>query len=170
MTSRIGWFALGFIAAIVALALGAYVFLRAGGMPMATSAAPLPLERTIAGLALAASYGNAAQQKNPLPVDETNLSAGARKYNDACSVCHAVPHRALSAIAKGMFPPPPQLFEHMVTDDPEGITFWKVTNGIRMTGMPAFQSTLSDTERWQVTMLLAHADRLPARVLASFTP
>ena len=68
-----------------------------------------------------------------------------------------------------MFPQPPQLFEHLVTDDPEGIIFWIVTNGIRMTGMPAFQNTLSDTERWQLTMLLGHADRLPARVLASLT-
>jgi hypothetical protein len=33
-----------------------------------------------------------------------------------------------------------------------------------MTGMPAFQNTLSDTERWRVTMLLTHADRLPAGV------
>jgi hypothetical protein len=69
-----------------------------------------------------------------------------------------------------MFPPPPQPFEHPVVDDLEGITFWKVTNGIRMTGMPAFHNTLSDTERWQVTMLLAHADGLPASVLASLNP
>src|ERR1700694_856638 len=54
MASRVGWFALGFIAAIVALASGAYVYIRAGGVPMATSAAPLPLERTIAGPALPA--------------------------------------------------------------------------------------------------------------------
>ena len=43
MASRVGWAALGFIVAIIALASGAYVFIRAGGMPMATSAAPLPL-------------------------------------------------------------------------------------------------------------------------------
>jgi thiosulfate dehydrogenase len=167
MASRVGWFALGFIGAIVALLLGGYVFIRVGGVPMATSAAPLPLERTIAGLALAASDGSAAQQKSPVPVDEANLLAGARTFTEYCTVCHGGPHASPTAIAKGMFPPPPQLFEELVTNDPEGITFWKVTNGIRMTGMPAFQNTLSDKERWQVTMLLARADRLPARVLAS---
>lgn len=170
MTSRMRWFALGFIIALVALAAGGYIFIRAGGMPMATSAAPLPLESTIAGLALAASYGDAAQLKNPLPVDEANLLGGAKEYTEHCSVCHGLPHAEPTAIAKGMFPPPPQLFEHPVTDDPEGITFWKITNGIRMTGMPAFQNALSDTQRWQLTMLLAHADRLPAPVLASLTP
>jgi len=170
MASRVGWFALGFIGAIVALAAGAYIYIRAGGVPMATSAAPLPLEKTIAGLALEASYGNAAQQKTPFQADEANLLVGARTYTEYCSVCHGGPQAAPTAIAKGMFPPPPQLFEQLITGDPEGITFWKVTNGIRMTGMPAFQHALSDTERWQVTMLLAHADRLPARVLASLTP
>jgi hypothetical protein len=73
--------------------------------------------------------------------------AGARKYTEYCAVCHGVPHASPTPIAKGMFPPPPQLFEQLVTTDPEGITFWKVTNGIRMTGMPAFQNPLSDTER-----------------------
>jgi mono/diheme cytochrome c family protein len=162
----------GFIVAIVALALGGYVFIRAGGMPMATSAPPLPLEKTVASLALAASYGNTAQQKSPFQADEANLLAGARSYKERCAACHGAPHAPPPAIAKGMFPPPPQLFEQldMVTGDPEGITFWKVSNGIRMTGMPAFQNALSDTERWQVTMLVAHADRLPARVVASLAP
>jgi len=36
--------------------------------------------------------------------------------------------------------------------------------------MPAFQNILSDTERWQVTMLVAHADRLPAGVVAGLAP
>jgi mono/diheme cytochrome c family protein len=162
----------GFIVAIVALALGGYVFIRAGGMPMATSAPLLPLEKTVASLALAASYGNTAQQKSPFQADEANLLAGARSYKERCAACHGAPHAPPPAIAKGMFPPPPQLFEplDMVTGDPEGITFWKVSNGIRMTGMPAFQNALSDTERWQVTMLVAHADRLPARVVASLAP
>jgi len=170
MASRVGWFALGSITAIAALASGAYIYIRAGGVPMATSAAPLPLESAIAQLALAASYGNAAQQTTPLPLDEANLQAGARKYTEYCSVCHGEPDAQPTAIANGMFPTPPQLFLHPVTSDPEGITFWKVTNGIRMTGMPAFQNTLSDTDRWQVTMVLAHADRLPPRVLASLAP
>jgi mono/diheme cytochrome c family protein len=73
-------------------------------------------------------------------------------------------------ISKGMFPPPPQLFEKadMMTDDPEGETYWKVTHGIRLSGMPGFGAALSDTERWQVTMLLKNADKLPASAQAEF--
>ena len=54
----------------------------------------------------------------------------------------------------------------MVTDDPEGTTFWKISHGIRLSGMPRFD-TLPETTRWQVTMLLKHADRLPPAVQAS---
>ena len=51
--------------------------------------------------------------------------------------------------------------EDMMTGDPEGETYWKVTHGIRLSGMPGFGSALSDTERWQVTMLVKHADNIP---------
>ena len=47
-----------------------------------------------------------------------------------------------------------------VTDDEPGETYWKVANGIRLTGMPGFNQQLSTTEMWQVSLLLAHADKL----------
>ena len=135
---------------------------------MDTTAPPLPLEKTVAGMALRASMGNAADQKNPLAFNDDTMLAGARQYKQNCAVCHGIPGQPPPAIAKGMFPDPPQLFEKrgMVTEDPEGDTFWKVTHGIRLSGMPGFQSTLSDTERWQLTTLVAHADRLSPAVLA----
>jgi mono/diheme cytochrome c family protein len=53
-----------------------------------------------------------------------------------------------------------------VSDDLPGETYWKVRNGIRLTGMPAFKDVLNDTQMWQVTLLLANADKpLPADVL-----
>ena len=53
--------------------------------------------------------------------------------------------------------------------DPAGETYWKVAGGIRMTGMPGFQKTLSSTEIWQVSILLAHADSLPKKVQDSLS-
>ena len=159
---------LGIIITLVVLAGGAFLFVKAGGISMDTAAPPLPLEKTVAEMALRASMGHAADQKNPLTFNDETMLAGARKYKQNCAVCHGVPGQPPTAIAKGMFPDPPQLFEKkgMMTDDPEGETFWKVTHGIRLSGMPGFQSTLSDTERWQVTTLVAHADKLSPVVLA----
>jgi len=76
------------------------------------------------------------------------------------------------AAAKGMFPPPPQLFDKddMVTDDPVGTTFWKVDSGIRLTGMPGFNKSLTKNQIWQVSMLLAGADKLPPPTKAALVP
>jgi thiosulfate dehydrogenase len=61
-----------------------------------------------------------------------------------------------------MFPKPPELLHGKgVTDDSAGETYWKVVHGIRLTGMPGFKSGLSDTQAWQVSILLANADHLP---------
>jgi thiosulfate dehydrogenase len=162
MPSRAIWFGLGVVVTIASLVGGGYLFVKAGGISMETTAPPLPLEEEVARMALRASIGKAAAQADPLPLTDDNLAAGAREYRGHCAVCHGIPGKPRTAISQGMFPPPPQLFEKdsMVTDDPEGVTYWKVTHGIRLTGMPGFRRTLSDTERWQVTMLVAHADEL----------
>jgi len=76
-----------------------------------------------------------------------------------------LPGRDPTAIAKGEFPKPPQLFMGKgVGGDPVGVTYWKVANGIRLTGMPGFSGSLSNEQMWQVSLLLAHADKLPANV------
>ena len=166
MSSHLKWFVLGIVVTMVVLAGGAYLFVKAGGISMETTAPPLPLEKTVAHMALRASMGHAADQKNPLQFNDDTMLAAAQKYKQNCAVCHGAPGQARTLISKGMFPDPPQLFEKegMVMDDPEGETFWKVTHGIRLSGMPGFGSTLSDTERWQLTTLLAHADKLSPAV------
>ena len=165
--SRAAWFILGAILALVVIApLGAYLLAKLGGIAMATTSKPLPFEETIAKTALSANLKGAENLKDPLPPDDANMLAGVRVYQDNCAFCHGLPDRPKTAIAQGEFPPPPQLFDsrEMVTDDPEGVTFWKVSHGIRLSGMPGFASTLSDTQRWQVTMLAAHADKLSSAV------
>jgi thiosulfate dehydrogenase len=171
MSLRLRWFILGIVITIVVLVVGAYLFVKAGGVSMETTARPLPLEAAVARMALRASFGNAAEQKDPIPLNDDNMLAGAREFKEHCAVCHGTPGRPPTAISKGMFPKPPQLFENdgMVTDDPEGITYWKVTHGIRLSGMPGFESTLSDTQRWQVTMLVAHANKLSPAVQAALS-
>ena len=154
-------FVFGVIFTLLVVVVGGYLFVRGGGVSMATTAPPLPLEKTVARMALRTSIGNAGDQKDPLPFDDNNMRAGMDVYKLNCAGCHGMAGQPPTTISKGMFPPPPQLLEKdgMVTDDPEGVTYWKVTNGIRLSGMPGFGNTLSDTERWQATMLVAHADK-----------
>ena len=171
MSTRFGWFVLGVVGAFVALFVGGYLFVKFGGVSMETTAPSLPLEATVAQMALSASIGNAADQKNPLPFNDANMLAGAREFKEHCAFCHGIPGQPRPDEAAGMFPAPPQLFETkgMVTDDPEGVTYWKVTHGIRLSGMPGFGTTLSDTKRWQTTMIVAHADKLSPPVQAALS-
>jgi mono/diheme cytochrome c family protein len=54
-----------------------------------------------------------------------------------------------------------------VSDDEPGETFWKVKNGIRLSGMPSYRHILSTDEMWDVTLLLKNADQqLPDPVVA----
>jgi thiosulfate dehydrogenase len=155
-------FLLGLIVGLAAVAIGLFSYFAIGMAPVATSAAPMPLERTLAKLALHARIGREMPKNAPITASESNYSAGAQIYRSNCAVCHGLPGQPETSISKGMFPDVPQLFRgHGVTDDPAGETYWKVSNGIRLTGMPGFKNTLSETERWQVSLLLADADKLP---------
>ena len=160
-------FVLGVITTIVVLAGGVYLYFATGMAPAATSAAPMLFEKTLAGMALHARIGKEMPKQSPVAADEPNLLAGAHVYLDQCAVCHGLPGKDQTAIAKGEFPRPPHLFKGKgVTDDEAGETYWKVSNGIRLTGMPGFNQQLSPTEMWQVSQLLANADKLPPSVKA----
>jgi mono/diheme cytochrome c family protein len=152
---------LGVLLTIVGIAVFGYFFIITGHMPMATAAGPLPGEEMIANMALHASFKDSVDLKNPLPLNDENLKGGADVYTGNCAMCHGALDQKRPDLATAMFPNAPELLRGTgVTDDPEGETFWKVTNGIRMTGMPAFNKILDDKRRWQVTMLVAHADKL----------
>jgi mono/diheme cytochrome c family protein len=155
---------IAFVSGIVVGLVGAILFLTRGGMPVKTEGGPLPFERLIAHLALDHAIGKDGEKPSPIPADAANLVAGAHVYREQCAVCHGESGRLPSATAKGMFPMPPQLLPPRkgVTDDPVGETYWKVRNGIRLTGMPGYAASLSDTEMWQVSLLLLHANELPA--------
>jgi thiosulfate dehydrogenase len=158
-------YAAGFLLGLLVLPLCGYLYFVLGLSPVATSAPPMPFERYFAKKALHARISREAPTTNLIQPTEGNLLAGANVYKQDCAVCHGLPGRPKSHIAEGMFPPPPQLFQGTgVTDDPAGVTYWKVKNGIRLTGMPGFGWTLSNEQMWQVSVLLANANKVPPSV------
>jgi len=160
----------GVILTVLVMVIGAYSYFAGGFAPVATSAAPMPFEKTLARMALHARIKKEMPKTVPIEATETNLMAGAAVYQEDCAVCHGLPGEQETAIAKGMFPHPPQLFHGKgVTDDSPGETYWKVVNGIRLTGMPGFHASLKDEQAWQVSLLLAHGNTLPASVRNALT-
>ena len=165
-------FVLGVLLGMCLPVLAGYLFIILGGMPVTTTDAPLPFERYLAKQALKVAMHKETGRRAPIPPDDTNLLAGAKVYREQCAVCHGLPDQPRGAIAKGMFPPPPSLFspDEDVTGDPEGQIYWIVQHGIRLTGMPGFHERLSDTELWQVSLLLRKAQQLSAPVRQALHP
>jgi thiosulfate dehydrogenase len=153
---------LGIVVGFVLVFLGAYFYFATGHAPVATYAPEMPFERKFAGMALHAYLDKVPHVKSPVPADEPNLVAGAKLYKQNCAVCHGVPGEPHNAIANGMFPKPPLLFRGVgVTDDEAWESFAKVSGGIRMTGMPSFRDSLTETQMWQISQLVKNADKLP---------
>jgi len=164
-------FILGIVVGIILVALAGYSYFATGSAPVATTDQPMPFEAMMANRALHARIDKEAPKTVPIAADEAAYMAGATIYREHCEVCHGAPGMEQSAIAKGMFPKPPHLFRGKgVTDDEPGETYWKVENGIRLTGMPGFKANLSDTQMWQVSVLLANADKISDAVKQQLAP
>ncbi|HVC49044.1 MAG TPA: cytochrome c [Burkholderiales bacterium] len=157
-------FALGVGATLGILLLGAYVLIHSGLIPANADATPGKLEYWMAKTSLRATLKREAPKvPDPVPLTATNLIAGIQLYAKNCAICHGTAQGtpAASDIAKGLYQKPPQLATDGVEDDPEGVTFWKVEHGIRLTAMPSFRNSLTSGQIWTLALFLKHMDHLP---------
>ena len=153
---------IGCLLTVVILAGGVYYYFSSGMAPAATADPPMPFEKKLASMALDAHIEKQHVGKSPVAADEPNFLAGASVYKQECASCHGLPNQPSTDYATMMYPNPPQLFRGKgVTDNPASESYWKVANGIRLTGMPAFKSKLTETQMWQVSQLVAHANDIP---------
>lgn len=159
---------IGILLGVLLLTGGVGLYFMSGRAPAAVTDSPLPFEKKLAHGALNAHIDRDGPKESPAPADEASFLAGAEVYKQDCAVCHGLPGEAKSVIAQGMYPAPPELFHGTgVTDDPAWETHWKAENGIRLTGMPGFKGRLSDRQLWQVSVLLANADKISPAVKAA---
>jgi mono/diheme cytochrome c family protein len=164
-------FILGLVVGIVIVPAAALVYFASGMAPAAAGDKPMPFEKAAANAALHTRIDREMPKSVPIQANEETFLAGTEIYQDNCAICHGLPGGDQEAIAKGMFPKPPRLFHGKgVTDDEPGETYWKVANGIRLTGMPAFKGSLSETQMWQVSLLLANADKISDKVKQELQP
>ncbi len=172
-----GRFILGVILGIVLVPAGVLAWFRWGNPPVAVADHPLPFEKQITSVPLHARIDREMAKTPPIEPSDDNLVAGAQIYSDNCAFCHGYRGKS-SDFGAHMFPSAPQLWVRHhngkvvgVSDDPLGETYWKVANGIRLTGMPAFDHILTSEQMWQVTLLLKNADeQLPPAAAAMISP
>jgi len=156
-------FLLGLVVGLLIIPAVVWGYFRFGHPPVAVTDTPLPFEKEIVKVALHTRMAREMPRKVPFAMTGFDLIAGAQTYREQCAACHGLPLRG-SDFAAHMYPSAPPLFKwHRegvigVSDDPAGETYWKIANGIRLTGMPAFSKVLSERQMWQVAWLLKNAN------------
>jgi mono/diheme cytochrome c family protein len=85
--------------------------------------------------------------------DEKLITLGLVLYDRHCLQCHGAPGIAPDAVGLGMTPPPPNLVlpgrERTARE-----LYWTVANGLKMTGMPAWEYRMEEQELWAIVGFL----------------
>ncbi len=99
--------------------------------------------------------------RSPIRGDPSNLAAGQQIYAQSCAVCHGAGGKGDGPSAAALNPKPFDLTVHSRLHS-EGELYWWVTNGIAGTGMSAWQTQLTDLQRWQVVAFIRTLGLPPA--------
>jgi mono/diheme cytochrome c family protein len=154
-------FLLGVLSTVVVCVSGVWFALARGYVDFAADQPPSSVETHLAMSAVDASTQRRAPQRtDPVAATEENITRGAKIYLDHCAGCHGVPSNPDSPFARSFYPHVPGFFQE-APDMSEPENFYIIQHGIRWTGMPAWQQTLSDLEIWQVVTFLGHIEQLP---------
>ena len=99
---------------------------------------------------------------NPLSsaANSAGVAAGRDVYRSKCELCHAYDGGGKTEIGSGEYPRPPDLRGASVQRMSDGELFYHIKNGIRHTGMPAWE--LPDRKIWQVSAYLRNLPRVAA--------
>jgi mono/diheme cytochrome c family protein len=163
-------FILGFIVALLFVGCGMYVYAEKGYLSFDADQKPSDFEEHAAMKAVdAATDRRAPDVKNPLPANEETIVAGTKLYLNHCAGCHGVPSNPESQFAKSCYPEVPSFFKD-APDMPENQNFYIIQHGVRWTGMPAWNKTLSDTEIWQIVTFMSNIEKLPPAATKELAP
>jgi len=149
-TGIVGMFLLAVVAWLVVVYTGAY--------NIAASAPHADVVRWTLETAMHRSVANRAGEI-ALPEEPSGelVAEGAGHYAESCVYCHGAPGQDPAKWSRGIRPEPPHLTEHATEWEPKEI-HWIITNGIKMSGMPAFGEHHSPGE---ILALTAFVDALP---------
>jgi mono/diheme cytochrome c family protein len=140
-------FFLGFIAAIVIMAIAAAI--AAATYDVAASTPETAAEFAILHSVMKNSVQARAAAEGRETWTDKERRKGFEDYDEMCVICHSAPGKERGPISKGIRPQPPNLAEASKQWTTAQL-FWIIKNGVKMTGMPAFGSTHSDEQIWNI--------------------
>ena len=161
-------FLTGLVVGVVVVLVALFCYVRFGFVDPRADQEPGSLEMKVAMPALDASVDRRAPDaKNPLQATDENLLAGMKIYQTNCAGCHGDVSHPHAAFGDSFYPRAPQ-FAQDPADMPENQNFYIIEHGVRLSGMPAWGTTLKEPEVWQVTTFLSHMDKLSPAVQSAW--
>src|SRR5580692_8678064 len=106
----------------------------------------------------------AGKMKNPLPETDEIVSQGQEVFLGSCAQCHGADARGDTSLGRSMNPPAMDLTSSHVQHWNDAELFWIIQNGVRLTGMPSWKSSISDNDTWKLASFIHN---LPRRAAAS---
>ena len=133
---------------VLGVVAGALVLLTSG---CPASKKPSKLETTLANMAKDVVIPLEAQNlKNAASATDENIQAGQQTYLQQCALCHAADGRAETKLGLAMYPPAMDLNSPHVQRWSDAELFWIIQNGVRLTGMPAWKTIVSEQDSWKM--------------------
>jgi mono/diheme cytochrome c family protein len=102
----------------------------------------------------------AGKKQNPLPATDEVVSQGQEVFLGNCAQCHGADGRGDSTLGHSMNPPAMDLSSAHVQHWSDAELFWIVQNGVRLTGMPSWQSSVSADDTWKLARFIHSLPRL----------
>ena len=104
----------------------------------------------------------AGKKKNPLPATDEVVSQGQEVFLGSCAQCHGPDGRGDASLGRSMDPPAMDLDSPHVQHWSDAELFWIIQNGVRLTGMPSWKSSISENDTWKLTLFIHNLPRLDA--------
>jgi mono/diheme cytochrome c family protein len=145
------------------IALAGWLFLRFSAGGFSARSQPTKLEAAVANYARTAAMPRRELHRiNPVAPTPEAMREGMAHFADHCAVCHANDGSGDIMIGKGMYPQPPDMRLAATQQRTDGELFSVITNGVRMSGMPAFGTAdpKDDGDTWKLVIFLRHLPRL----------
>jgi mono/diheme cytochrome c family protein len=96
----------------------------------------------------------AGKMKNPVPETAEVVSQGQEVFLGSCAQCHGANARGDSDLGRNMNPPAMDLSSDHVQHWTDAELFWIIQNGVSLTGMPSWKSSISDTDTWKLARFI----------------
>jgi mono/diheme cytochrome c family protein len=151
--------AFGVFIAAVAAGVAAFVYSGVYDMSATTphSGATLNVLRT----AMERSVKRQARKVEVPELDDPEkVHAGLLSFQEMCVVCHGAPGEPRTQLSKGLYPKAPNLAQAAKAWTPAEL-YVITKGGIKMSGMPAWGSTHSDEQLWQIVAFLKLLPTMP---------